>query len=120
MDMRELPEYIRAVKELQERYHDQIDIYIGLEIENYQAFQKELREYREMFDYCIIGQHSTALRDGAAIGDIMWKTMMGMSCCMPDRSKRRWKQEWQTSSLIQICSCMGARSGTMPVSRLPR
>ncbi len=69
MDMRELPEYIRAVKELQERYHDQIDIYIGLEIENYQAFQKELREYREMFDYCIIGQHSTALRDGAAIGD---------------------------------------------------
>ena len=69
MDMRELPEYIRAVKELQERYHDRIDIYIGLEIENYQAFQKELREYREMFDYCIIGQHSTALRDGAAIGD---------------------------------------------------
>ena len=69
MDVSELPEYIRSIKDLQARYRDQIDIYIGLEIENYQAFQHELRAYREMFDYCIIGQHSAALREGRAIGD---------------------------------------------------
>ena len=39
MDVSELPEYIRSIKDLQARYRDQIDIYIGLEIENYQAFQ---------------------------------------------------------------------------------
>ena len=40
-----------------------------MEIENYQAYKKELKQYRDMLDYCIIGQHSMALRDGNAVGD---------------------------------------------------
>lgn len=69
MDVGELPDYIRSIQSLQKKYRDQIDIYIGMEIENYQAHKKEVRQYRELMDYCIIGQHSMALREGAAIGD---------------------------------------------------
>ena len=69
MDMSELDEYIHSIKTLQEKYKKQIDIYIGLEIENYQAFKQEIRAYRAQMDYCIIGQHSMALRDGQALGD---------------------------------------------------
>ena len=69
MDVGELDDYIRSIKELQQKYQGQIDIYIGMEIENYQAYKKELKQYRDMLDYCIIGQHSMALRDGNAVGD---------------------------------------------------
>ena len=69
MDVGELDDYIRSIKELQQKYQGQIDIYIGMEIENYQSYRKELKQYRDMLDYCIIGQHSMALRDGNAVGD---------------------------------------------------
>lgn len=69
MDVTELDDYIAAIRHLQQKYRDQIDIYIGLEIENYQAFQSELRAYRKRMDYCIIGQHSMAVKEGKAIGD---------------------------------------------------
>ena len=74
MDVCELNDYIASIKGLQEKYKDQIDIYIGLEIENYQAFKDELRAYRDQMDYCIIGQHSMAVRDGEALGDYYVET----------------------------------------------
>lgn len=69
MDMSELENYIYSVKQLQQKYKDQIEIFIGMEIENYQAYKREIKAYRERLDYCIIGQHSMALRDGMALGD---------------------------------------------------
>lgn len=53
----ELAGYIASVKNLQDKYKDQIDIYIGLEFEYCLKQVEELREYREMFDYMIVGQH---------------------------------------------------------------
>ena len=74
MDVSELEDYIRSIQHLQAKYKDQIDIYIGLEIENYQAYKKELQVYRNQMDYCIIGQHSMAVRDGKALGDYYVET----------------------------------------------
>lgn len=51
-------DYVNTVNELKDKYKDQIMIYIGLEIEYYKEQIDELKYYRELLDYCIIGQHS--------------------------------------------------------------
>lgn len=57
----ELKQYIESVKHLQQKYKDQIDIYIGLEFEFMEEQAEEIREYRKMMDYMIIGQHGASL-----------------------------------------------------------
>lgn len=57
----ELEDYVSSIKRLQEKYKDQIDIYIGLEFENYQEQMEEIKANRERFDYMILGEHEVAL-----------------------------------------------------------
>ncbi|MBS6374118.1 MAG: histidinol-phosphatase [Erysipelotrichaceae bacterium] len=54
----EYPLYCKEVRRLQEVYKDQIQIYLGLEIEYYEEQLEELKAYREELDFCILGQHS--------------------------------------------------------------
>lgn len=61
MRKEELEDYVTSIKALQEKYKDQIEIRIGLEFENFEAQHQELQEYRDRFDYMIIGQHGPAL-----------------------------------------------------------
>lgn len=61
MDKADLPGYIESVKALQKKYADQIEIRIGLEFEYFEAQMDDLREYREQFDFLILGQHEPAV-----------------------------------------------------------
>lgn len=58
-DFFQLRDYIRSVKYLQEKYKDQIKIYLGFECEYYEEYidyYKDLLK-RQGFDYLILGQH---------------------------------------------------------------
>lgn len=57
----ELEDYVSSIKYLQNKYIDQIDIYIGLEFENYQNQLDEIKAHKERFDYLILGEHEPAL-----------------------------------------------------------
>ncbi len=61
MKKEELKSYIQSVKELQKKYKNEIEIRIGLECEYYEKQLDEILEYREMFDYIILGQHEPGL-----------------------------------------------------------
>ena len=50
-------DYIESINNLKEKYKDKIDIYLGLEVENYIDCIEELKYYRKTLDYCILGQH---------------------------------------------------------------
>lgn len=52
-----LEDYCSSVKYLKEKYKNQIEIYLGLEIEYDEQFLNTLIEYRKEFDYLILGQH---------------------------------------------------------------
>ena len=61
MDKEALEGYIASVKALQKKYEKEIEIRIGLEFEYFEDQLLELLEYRDRFDYMIIGQHGPAL-----------------------------------------------------------
>lgn len=61
MDKDELEGYIASVKALQKKYEKDIEVRIGLEFEYFEDQLDELLEYRDRFDYMIIGQHGPAL-----------------------------------------------------------
>ena len=50
-------DYVDSINKLKAKYKGIIDIYIGLEIENYIDCIDELEYYRKTLDYCILGQH---------------------------------------------------------------
>ncbi len=58
MDYEQLDEYMSSVLSLKEKYKDQIDIYLGMEVEYYPDQWNELSMYRKKMDYCILGQHN--------------------------------------------------------------
>lgn len=61
-----LPSYLQMIEELQEKYRDQIDIYIAFEAEylpEYLDYYKELLSTNKI-DYLIIGQHGTIYEGG--------------------------------------------------------
>ncbi|EFE47764.1 HisJ family histidinol phosphate phosphatase [Erysipelotrichaceae bacterium 5_2_54FAA] len=60
MDKEALEGYIASVKALQKKYEKEIEIRIGLEFEYFEDQLLELLEYRDRFDYMIIGQHGPA------------------------------------------------------------
>lgn len=64
MKVEELDGYIDSVKALKEKYKDQIDIRLGLEIEYFIDDIDELSEYVSKVDYVIIGQHYGSLPNG--------------------------------------------------------
>ena len=59
MKYNELNEYVNSLRQLKEKYKDQIDVKIGLEIEyipSYLGYYQSLKESK-MFDMLMIGQH---------------------------------------------------------------
>lgn len=61
MKVEELEEYIKSIEYLQKKYQDQIEIFKGLEIEWIPERVEELKKYRQMFDYIILGEHTYTL-----------------------------------------------------------
>ena len=59
MDPQELPNYCRIIRDLRDRYSDQIQIHVGLEVEYYPAlFSDLLSAARDQgVEYLILGQH---------------------------------------------------------------
>lgn len=50
-------EYLNSLKELQKRYHNQIDIKIGYEVEYMDDYYDYLMDMKKECDYMILGQH---------------------------------------------------------------
>ena len=63
MDKEDFYTYVDSVRKLQEKYQDQIEIRLGLEIEYYTNRMEDLKEYRKVCDYIIIGQHDAGLHE---------------------------------------------------------
>lgn len=57
MELRQVPEYMASIRALKEKYRDQIDLYLGMEVECYPDQWDTLAGYRKEMDYCILGQH---------------------------------------------------------------
>lgn len=68
MRIEQVEEYLGSVASYKEKYKDQIQIYCGMEIENYTSQMKTLMQYRRVLDYCILGQHSLELDTGSCYG----------------------------------------------------
>lgn len=72
MNYEQLEDYVQSVLLLKEKYKDQIDLHLGMEVECYQNEWEDLSRYRKKMEYCILGQHqlefngisSYQLRDG--------------------------------------------------------
>lgn len=50
-------DYKDSILSLKKKYADQINIYLGLEVEYYPSEWEDLTRYRKEMDYCIMGQH---------------------------------------------------------------
>ncbi len=61
MDITEVPDYTNSILSLKEKYKDQIDIYLGMEVECYKDQWDTLARYRREMDYCILGQHNLSI-----------------------------------------------------------
>lgn len=57
MSYEQKKEYVLSLKELQKKYHEQIDIKIGYEIEYFEEYDEYYLELRKECDYFILGQH---------------------------------------------------------------
>lgn len=57
MNIEQFDEYCESILSLKEKYKDQIDIYLGMEVEYYPDQWETLSKYRKQLDYCILGQH---------------------------------------------------------------
>lgn len=58
----EFNDYVQSVHFLQEKYKDQIEIRLGLEIEYFEDFLDEIKEYRNLVDFMILGEHEYAVK----------------------------------------------------------
>lgn len=61
MHKEELYDYISSVRRLQDKYKDQIEIRLGMEIEYFEDQLDELKQYKEDMDFLILGQHGSSL-----------------------------------------------------------
>lgn len=57
MDITLAEDYFNSVENLKEKYKDQIEIHLGMEVECYQSEWNTLKEWRQRTEYCILGQH---------------------------------------------------------------
>jgi len=58
MNVNQVEDYIKSITKLKEKYKNQINIYLGMEVECYRDQWETLSKYRKQFDYCILGQHN--------------------------------------------------------------
>ncbi len=61
MNYSQVPEYFASIKTLKEKYKDQIELHLGMEVECYQSQWDTLKMWREETEYCILGQHNLEL-----------------------------------------------------------
>jgi histidinol-phosphatase (PHP family) len=68
MDTQELPNYCRIIRDLRDRYCDQIRIHVGLEVEYYPAIFSDLvSAVRDQgVEYLLLGQHFLGNEQGSA------------------------------------------------------
>ena len=68
MDPQELPNYCRLVRDLRDRYSDQIKIHVGLEVEYYPALFSDLVSAArdQGVEYLLLGQHFLDNEQGSA------------------------------------------------------
>ena len=57
MNLSELNGYVQSITALKQKYADQIEIHLGLEVECYKDQWDLLAQYRKDFEYLILGQH---------------------------------------------------------------
>ena len=57
MNYEEYDGYVSSIKSLKEKYKDQIEIYVGLEVDYDEDQIDTLTKYRKELDYMILGQH---------------------------------------------------------------
>lgn len=62
MNRDEVEGYISSILSLKEKYRDQIDIHLGMEVECYKDQWDILKEYRQKFEYLILGQHELSFQ----------------------------------------------------------
>lgn len=61
MNIDQVEDYKQSILSLKEKYKDQINIYLGMEVECYKSEWETLSKYRKELDYCILGQHNLDL-----------------------------------------------------------
>lgn len=69
MRYEQVQDYMDSINKLREKYKDQIEIHLGMEVECYQSEWETLKKYRKEMEYLILGQHNLAL-DGYSSYDI--------------------------------------------------
>lgn len=58
MNIEEVEDYTSSILHLKEKYKDQIEIHLGMEVEYYESEWKTLSRYRTDLEYLILGQHN--------------------------------------------------------------
>ena len=81
----DLPDYIESIKHLKEKYKDQIELYIGLEIDYVEDYLDTLIQYRKDFDYLILGQHGFHIDDETSYS-INNKEKLNTSCDIVEKA----------------------------------
>ena len=57
MNYEQVEDYMESILSLKEKYKDQIEIHLGMEVEYYPDQWEQLSRYRNEMEYCILGQH---------------------------------------------------------------
>ena len=68
MNFEMYPEYKASILSLREKYKDQIDIHLGMEVEYYESEWEDLKTYRKEMEYCILGQHTVYFEEISVYG----------------------------------------------------
>lgn len=61
MNIEQVPDYVQSVLALKEKYKDQIEIHLGMEVEYYPSEWDTLSKYRQQMEYILLGQHQLDL-----------------------------------------------------------
>ncbi len=66
MDFEQYEDYKASILALKNKYKDEIDIHLGMEVEYYPSEWNEIKRYREELEYVILGQHNLYLDEGSS------------------------------------------------------
>lgn len=72
MNIEQVDDYFSSITALKNKYKDQIEIHVGMEVECYQSEWETLRKWRERSEYCILGQHNLSY-SGKSSYDLLTK-----------------------------------------------
>ncbi|HCY05809.1 MAG TPA: histidinol phosphate phosphatase [Erysipelotrichaceae bacterium] len=123
MGYEQYQEYIDSIKYLQNKYKDQIEILIGLEVEYYPSQMEDLLRYRKEMDFCILGQHQQEIdgKDNYSLNKpsqlIEYATSLEKACDMglvdivahPDLfmfNYPRWDKHCEEATNIIVDACI--------------